>query len=159
MIHLASRMRDLHNLFVRFEKKNQISASCHATSTNLICGRVRLPPFIGCEIPRKGSELHNEREGMEREATAHQGNIVARLEIQHRNQARCSPTPSFTSLLISIDISVCKKLVPHSSSLNTLIFTSCAIVRSLNPRAFIRSTNAASILKTLICISSSCVGE
>jgi regulator of ribonuclease E activity RraA/HMG-CHA aldolase family protein len=38
----------------------------------------------------------------------------------------------------------------HSSSLNTLIFTNCAIVRFLNPRAFILSTNGASILKTLI---------
>jgi hypothetical protein len=40
--------------------------------------------------------------------------------------------------------------LPYSSSLNTLIFTSCAIVRSLNPRALMRSTNGASILKTLI---------
>src|SRR5258707_13009515 len=47
---------------------------------------------------------------------------------------------------------------PHSSSLNTLIFTSCAIVRFLNPRAFIRSTNGASILNTLIWINSCCVG-
>jgi hypothetical protein len=38
----------------------------------------------------------------------------------------------------------------YSSSLKTLIWTSCEIVRLLKPRAFMRSTNGASILKTLI---------